>query len=102
MVLILKRGVVLILNQFNIAVNRKNFGTKQSGLKIEVVLILRWSLSEVPLYKHVISKVGPNFSSLKGKRWQPLRRRVLRNWSSVINISSHSLTYSQLILVLYV
>ena len=49
MVLILKIGVVLILNQFNITVNRKKFGTKQNGLKIEVVLILRWSLGEVPL-----------------------------------------------------
>ena len=50
MVLILKIGVVLILNQFVIAVNEENFGTKQSGLNIEVVLILRWSLGEVPLY----------------------------------------------------
>ena len=50
MVLILKRGVVLILNQFIIAANGEIFGTKQSGLKIEVVLILRWSLGGVPLY----------------------------------------------------
>ena len=46
----LKIGVVLILNQFNIVFNGENFGTKYSGLKIEVVLILRWSLSQVPLY----------------------------------------------------
>ena len=42
--------MVLILNQFNIDVNGENFGTKWSGLNIEVVLILRWSLGEVPLY----------------------------------------------------
>ena len=50
MVLILKIEVVLILNQFNNVFNEENFGTKQSGLKIEVVLILKWSFkSEVPL-----------------------------------------------------
>ena len=49
MVLILKIGVVLILNQFNIDVNGENFGTKGSGLNIEVVLTLRCSLGEVPL-----------------------------------------------------
>ena len=49
MVLILKIGVVLILNQFIIALNEENFGAKKSGLNIEVVLILRCSLGEVPL-----------------------------------------------------
>ena len=43
-------GVVLILNQFVIAVNEENFGAKRSGFNIEVVLILRWSLGEVPVY----------------------------------------------------
>ena len=50
MVLILKIGVVLTLNQFTIAVNGEHFGTKQPGHKIEVVLMLRWSFDEVPLY----------------------------------------------------
>ena len=51
MILILKKKeVVLILNRFNIVFNGEKFGTKKSGLRIEVVLILRWSLSEVPLY----------------------------------------------------
>ena len=50
MVLILKIEVVLILNQCSIVFNGENFGTKQSGLNIEVVLILMCSLGEVPLY----------------------------------------------------
>ena len=50
MVLILKIEVVLILKLFNMGVNGRNFGTSESGLKIEVVLISRWSLGGVPLY----------------------------------------------------
>ena len=50
MVLILKIEAVLILNKFDIVFNRQTFGTKQSGLKMEMVLILRWSLSDVSLY----------------------------------------------------
>ena len=53
MVLILKIGVVLILNQFSNDVNGENFGTKLSGLNIEVILILRWSLGEVPLKNEI-------------------------------------------------
>ena len=51
MVLILNIGLVLILNLFIIAVNEENFGAKLSGLDIEVVFVLSWSLGEVPLYR---------------------------------------------------